>query len=96
MSLAKAIQFGSLVTQSTPAEKESFVRDLAASDGQMIIDALSSYFLYGLRSEDQIMRNDRCILDVSTIIHIRTSQVEEPNLSKVDTLPPCIIGACAM
>ena len=58
MSLAKAIQFGSLVTQLTPAGKASFVRDLAASDGQMIIDALSSYFLYGLRSENQIMRTE--------------------------------------
>ena len=95
MSLRKVIRFGSLAAQLTPSETISFITKAAKSNPQMIIDALSSYFMRRLPINDNINHNDQCIESISNIIQSRDSQSEMQIHSKLDTLPKSAIGACA-
>ena len=95
MSLMKVIRFSSLAAQLTPSETISFITKAAKSNPQMIIDALSSYFMHRLPINDNIIHNDQCIESISNIIQSRDSQIEIQMCSKLDALPKNAIGACA-
>ena len=95
MSLTKAIQFSSLAAQLRHSETISFIRKVAKSNPQMIMDALSSYFMHRLPINDNIIHNDQCIQSISDIIQSRESQYEMQIHSNLDTLPKSAIGACA-
>lgn len=93
MVLAKAIQFSSLAAQLDLVEKRSFLIDVLDSNPQMIIDALSSYFMHSLAIAG--MQPDQCIKSISTIIQCRSSQSDEQNAKGFDALPSCVVGFCA-
>ena len=95
MSLRKVVRFSSLAAQLTPSETISFITETARSNPQMIVDALSSYFMHRLPINDNINHNDQCIESISNIIQSRDSQSGMQLHSKLDTLPKSAVGACA-
>ena len=95
MSLAKAIQFNSLAAQLTPIETASFIKDAADSNPQMIMNALSTHFMHKQPIKDNVNYHAQCIVALSTIIQLREDEPHEQSWTKLDALPPGVIGACA-
>ena len=96
MFLAKAIQFNSLAAQLTPTETASFIKDAADSNPQMIITALSTYFMHQQQPiKDNVNYHAQCIVALSTIIQLRENEPEEQSWAKLDALPAAVTGSCA-
>ena len=95
MPLSKAIRFSSLVSQLSPSETVSFIKDIADSNQQIIIDALSSYFLNVPPDDERGTLNDQYIKSISSIIQSRDSQTDERSSITFDSLPRRLIGVCA-
>ena len=94
MPLSKAIQFSSLASQLTPSETILFIKNVADSNHQIIIDALSSYFLHASPNDERVTMNNHYIKSISTIIQSRDSQTEENSSITFDSLPRRLIGVC--
>ena len=96
MSLSKAINFSSLAAQLTPLETISFIKDVANSNHQIIIDALSSYFLHAPPNDERVNVSYQYIKSISSIIQSRDSQNdhEEKSLVTFDSLPRRLVGVC--
>ena len=95
MALVQAIKFRDLLAQLSSIETLSFVTDLASSDPQLIIRALTSRFICQSRSSDDDTENQNCNDILSKIIQSRDSDDNKSCDEKLDTLPRRVIGICS-
>ena len=84
------IQFSSLVSQLSPTEITSFIKNV---NPRILIDALSCYFIDGVANIERIKQNHICNDVISSIIESRDPLPSKPIILTLDALPSGLIGA---
>ena len=85
------IHFRSLISQLNPVEITSFIKTV---NPEILIDALSCYFIHGSPNKEKIKHNEICNDVVSSIIESRDQLPSKQIVFKLDALPSGLIGAC--
>ena len=93
MAIAPAVEFRRLAAQLTETETKTFITDFAASNPQLIIQALGALFINNAKHQNTTDAiNVQCNKAVSNIIQSRDSDDADVDAVKLDSMPRAVIG----
>ena len=92
MAFALAIEFSDLAAQLTDMETRRFIKDLAVSHHQLIIELLSTRFINQSTASNSDPLNVSCNESISSIIRSRDTGFNSSDINTLDSLPRFLIG----